>query len=277
MRAPIGLLLAAHGINVNCAPMLDVRQPDADQIMGDRAYGTEPMQVAAIGRAVLDGLSSAGVVGVVKHMPGHAAPPSTATRNCPAVGGLGSGAGQRPRTVRSAPRSANGNGRAHPVRSLGPRPPLQSVALSHRRRSSESGLAFRPADDDDIGMEALDGLGRSALSRALAAGCDLTLHCSGKFDEIGPLSPPMVGAMTAEAEGRLARRWPAPCSARPKGRTSRGVASATSCWRSPDRRGGHPFPRPRDISSSTSARGKAARPAARPRPTQKVDLQTSRS
>src|SRR6476469_7905310 len=67
----IGLLLAAHGINVNCAPMLDVRQPDADQIVGDRAYGTEPMQVAAIGRAVLDGLATAGVVGVVKHMPGH--------------------------------------------------------------------------------------------------------------------------------------------------------------------------------------------------------------
>ena len=44
----IGLLLASHGINVNCAPMLDVRQPDADPIVGDRAYGTEPMQVAAI-------------------------------------------------------------------------------------------------------------------------------------------------------------------------------------------------------------------------------------
>ena len=51
--------------------MLDVRQPGASDIIGDRALGTEPMQVAALGRAMLDGLASAGVVGIVKHMPGH--------------------------------------------------------------------------------------------------------------------------------------------------------------------------------------------------------------
>src|SRR5581483_7734439 len=43
----------------------------ATDIIGDRALGSEPMQVAALGRAVLDGLASAGVVGIVKHMPGH--------------------------------------------------------------------------------------------------------------------------------------------------------------------------------------------------------------
>ena len=52
-------------------PLLDVRQPGANDIIGDRALGSEPMQVAALGRAVLDGLASAGVVGIVKHMPGH--------------------------------------------------------------------------------------------------------------------------------------------------------------------------------------------------------------
>ena len=52
-------------------PLLDVRQEGATDIIGDRALGSEPMQVAALGRAVLDGLASAGVVGVVKHMPGH--------------------------------------------------------------------------------------------------------------------------------------------------------------------------------------------------------------
>ena len=51
--------------------MLDVRQEGASDIIGDRALGSEPMQVAALGRAVLDGLASAGVVGIVKHMPGH--------------------------------------------------------------------------------------------------------------------------------------------------------------------------------------------------------------
>ena len=67
----IALMLRSVGINVECLPLLDVRQEGASDIIGDRALGSEPMQVAALGRAVLDGLASAGVVGVVKHMPGH--------------------------------------------------------------------------------------------------------------------------------------------------------------------------------------------------------------
>src|SRR5437762_9684713 len=64
-------MLRTVGINVDCIPLLDVRQPGATDIIGDRALGNEPMQVAALGRALLDGLASAGVLGVVKHMPGH--------------------------------------------------------------------------------------------------------------------------------------------------------------------------------------------------------------
>src|SRR5438309_5971639 len=67
----IALLLREVGVNVDCLPLLDVRQPGATDIIGDRALGAEPMQVAALGRATLDGLRVGGAVGVVKHMPGH--------------------------------------------------------------------------------------------------------------------------------------------------------------------------------------------------------------
>src|SRR5690606_18889309 len=67
----LGLDLAEAGITVDCLPLLDVRQPGAHDVIGDRALGREPMRVAALGRAVLDGLGRAGVVGVVKHIPGH--------------------------------------------------------------------------------------------------------------------------------------------------------------------------------------------------------------
>ena len=67
----LGLMLGEVGINVDCLPLLDVRQPGATDIVGDRALGSEPMQVAALGRAILDGLASAGVLGVIKHIPGH--------------------------------------------------------------------------------------------------------------------------------------------------------------------------------------------------------------
>ncbi|MEO8619144.1 MAG: glycoside hydrolase family 3 N-terminal domain-containing protein [Sphingomicrobium sp.] len=67
----LGLMLQECGVTVDCLPMLDVRQPDASEIVGDRALGNCPIQVASLGRAILDGLSSAGVIGVMKHIPGH--------------------------------------------------------------------------------------------------------------------------------------------------------------------------------------------------------------
>ena len=67
----IGLMVRSAGLNVDALPLLDVRQEGANDIIGDRALGSEPMQVAALGRAVLDGLGSAGVVGIIKHIPGH--------------------------------------------------------------------------------------------------------------------------------------------------------------------------------------------------------------
>src|SRR5206468_7161961 len=66
-----GLMLRKAGINVNALPLLDVRQEGASDIIGDRALGSEPMQVAALGRALLDGMASTGVVGIIKHIPGH--------------------------------------------------------------------------------------------------------------------------------------------------------------------------------------------------------------
>src|SRR3954470_11396606 len=67
----LAVMLREVGINVDCLPLLDVRQPGAHDIIGDRALGAEPLRVAALGRATIDGLRAGGVVGVVKHVPGH--------------------------------------------------------------------------------------------------------------------------------------------------------------------------------------------------------------
>ena len=67
----MALELSAMGITVDFHPPLDVRQPSAHDVIGDRALGNDPMQVAAIGRAILDGLAAGGVAGCIKHMPGH--------------------------------------------------------------------------------------------------------------------------------------------------------------------------------------------------------------
>jgi beta-N-acetylhexosaminidase len=67
----LGHDLAEAGISCDHAPLLDVRQPGAHDVIGDRALGSEPLRVAALGRAVLDGFARAGVLGTIKHMPGH--------------------------------------------------------------------------------------------------------------------------------------------------------------------------------------------------------------
>src|SRR3954470_9893825 len=67
----LALTLAEIGINVDCLPVLDLRHRGGHDVIGDRAFGAEPMRVAALGRATLDGLAAGGVCGVLKHMPGH--------------------------------------------------------------------------------------------------------------------------------------------------------------------------------------------------------------
>ncbi|UUR07788.1 beta-N-acetylhexosaminidase [Sphingomonas glaciei] len=200
----IGLMLSAHGINVNCIPNLDVRQPDADKVVGDRAYGTEPMQVAAIGRAVLDGLGSAGVVGVVKHMPGHGRATVDSHKELPRVS-----AAADELEVDLEPfetlREASMGMVAHILFEAwdSELPSSQSPFIIEeiiRKRIGFSGLLMT----DDIGMEALKGSAGERSAAALAAGCDLTLHCSGDFAEMLDVAA-HVGAMDGEAEGRLAR------------------------------------------------------------------------
>ena len=200
----IGLMLAAHGINVNCAPMLDVRQPDADPIMGDRAYGAEPMQVAALGRAVLDGMASAGVVGVVKHMPGHGRATVDSHKSLPVVTASEAELDidlEPFETLREAPMGMV----AHILFEAwdAERPSSQSPFVIEeiiRTRIGFGGLLMT----DDIGMEALSGSPGERSAAALAAGCDLTLHCTGKFDEMLDVAR-HVGPMTVDAEARLAR------------------------------------------------------------------------
>ena len=108
----IGLMIRSAGLNVDALPLLDVRQEGATDIIGDRALGSEPMQVAALGRAVLDGLASAGVVGIVKHMPGHGRALVDSHKELPVVTFERRRTGDRPRAVRAACFRADGDDRA---------------------------------------------------------------------------------------------------------------------------------------------------------------------
>jgi beta-N-acetylhexosaminidase len=200
----LGLMLAECGISVDCLPLLDVRRAGADDVIGDRAYGFEPMRVAALGRAVLAGLAEAGVVGVVKHMPGHGRVLVDSHKALPVVT-----AGEDELAEDLAPfiRLADApiGMSAHIVYTAwdAERPGTLSPAVIDgiiRRRIGFDGLLLT----DDIDMKALSGTPADKAVAALKAGCDIVLDCWARMDEMTAIAA-AVPPITAAARTRLDR------------------------------------------------------------------------
>ena len=200
----IAILLREIGVNVDCLPLLDVRQPGATDIIGDRALGSEPMQVAALGRAVLDGLAAGGVVGVIKHMPGHGRATSDSHIELPIVD-----AGEEALAIDLEPfislRNAPMGMMAH----------VHYTAWDDERPASQSPVVIEAIIrgrigfdtllmSDDLGMQALKGDAAERASAVLAAGCDLALHCSGKMEEMVGIAA-IADEIGDKASERLAR------------------------------------------------------------------------
>ena len=139
----IALMLRDVGVNVNALPLLDVRQEGASDVIGDRALGSQPMQVAALGRAVLDGMASAGVIGIVKHMPGHGRALVDSHQDLPIVTASPEELEKDLEPFAAARLRADGNDGACRLHGVGLGTSLQPVVIRDRTRSSvsESALA----------------------------------------------------------------------------------------------------------------------------------------
>ena len=200
----LGLTLAEMGINVDCAPVLDLRQEGAHDVIGDRAFGAEPLRVAALGRAMLDGLEAGGVVGVIKHMPGHGRARADSHKELPVVD-----ADEEALAADLAPflalRDAPIAMTAHllytawdPDRPATLSPTIAADVI--RGRIGFDGLLL----SDDLQMDALSGSRADRARAAIAAGCDLALYCSGVLAESEQVAE-AAGPMTEAAAARLAR------------------------------------------------------------------------
>jgi beta-N-acetylhexosaminidase len=184
----LGLDLAEVGITCTHAPVLDVRQPGAHEVIGERALGSDPLRVAALGRAVLDGLARAGVLGTIKHMPGHGRTTTDTHLAMPTVE-----ADEHELEADLAPFKALAHA---PIGMTGhllftawdrDSPATQSrfvVEEIIRGRIGFDGLLLT----DDIDMEALSGSVPDRADRALAAGCDLVLNCWAKLDDMAEIA-----------------------------------------------------------------------------------------
>jgi beta-N-acetylhexosaminidase len=201
--------LRALGVDVDCAPVLDVPQPGSHPFLHDRALGADPALVARLGAAVRRGLEEGGVLPVIKHMPGHGRADADSHQRLPIA--------DVDRATLLATDAAPF--RAHADAPLGMTahvlyPQIDPDACGTfssavigliRRDIGFDGLLMT----DDINMGALDGTVDSRASRALAAGCDVVLHCNGDLAEmraVAAAAPRLAGAALSRAMAAEARR-----------------------------------------------------------------------
>lgn len=208
----LALMLAEVGVNVNCAPLLDVRQPETTPAVGERTFGSDPMRVAALGRAMLDGMARGGVVGVVKHMPGHGRGVVDSHYELPVVRASDAELERdiEPfRTLGHAPMGMT----CHVVFEAwdADRPATLSPAVIAeviRGRIGFDGLLMT----DDIDMKALSGTAGEKAAAAIAAGCDVALDCWARMDEMIEIA----GRLGDASEATSARLERAMASVRPE-------------------------------------------------------------
>jgi beta-N-acetylhexosaminidase len=203
----LGLDLAEAGITVDHAPVCDVRQPGAHDVIGDRALGTEPLRVAALARAALEGLAEAGVAGTIKHLPGHG---RTSVDTHKALPTVTAGIEELEldlapfRALNQAPIGMTGHLLFTAWDAENPAT-LSAKVIGEviRGQIGFDGLLLT----DDLDMEALGGPVPTRAARALAAGCDLALNCWAKPDDmlgIAKACPTISAAAAARLERALA-------------------------------------------------------------------------
>ncbi|MCQ0971583.1 beta-hexosaminidase [Paracoccus sp. TK19116] len=209
----IGQELRAIGIDSDCAPTLDVAQDETHPFLRNRCFGTDPSEVARLGRACANGLLDAGVLPVMKHMPGHGRAVADSHHDLPRIGvsldDLDACDFAPFRALNDLPMGMTGHMRLDVVSDRAATASPETIAVI-RDRIGFDGLLMT----DDITMKALSGTEAERAAAAIAAGCDLALHCNGDVAAMEPVVA-AAGAMTADAQRRAdaalaLRKPPAP-------------------------------------------------------------------
>jgi beta-N-acetylhexosaminidase len=204
--------LLPMGVTVDCLPLADVPIAGADAVIGDRAYGDEPNKVAAIARAVTDGLEQGGILPVLKHIPGHGRATADSHLALPTVDTPRS---ELERTDFAAfkpladlPMAMT----AHVVFSAIDSAQPATTSATMIERVIRGLIGFQGLlMSDDVGMNALAGSIAERSRALIAAGCDIILHCSGKLDEMQQVAreaPELSGRALIRAQQALASRKP---------------------------------------------------------------------
>lgn len=203
--------LHAVGIDVNCAPLLDIPAEGSHEIIGSRALGRGPDQVMRRGRVVCEALLSGGVLPVIKHLPGHGRADADSHLSLPRI---------------STPREELDRTDFVPFRALADQALGMTAHIIFDAIDPDHPATLSPAAidiirheigfdgllmTDDLSMQALSGPMERRAGAALAAGCDLVLHCNGnraEMEAIAGIAPPLSGQAALRAERAEQLRTP---------------------------------------------------------------------
>ncbi len=201
--------LRSVGIDVNCAPVLDLVQEYSHAVLKNRCYGPDMQGVAITGRAVAEGLMEGGVLPVIKHMPGQGRADLDSHMNLPVV---------------STTHTELTNTDFAPFRALADLPMAMSAHVIYSDIDPTAPATLSPRMNvimrqeigfdgllmtDDLSMHALTGPFGKRAENALAAGCDVVLHCNGDPNEMVPVAdavPLLEGRSLERANAALALR-----------------------------------------------------------------------
>jgi beta-N-acetylhexosaminidase len=202
--------LTKVGVTVDCLPLADVPVVGADDVIGDRAYGNEPLKVAAIARAVTEGLEQGGILPILKHIPGHGRATADSHLALPVVNTPQSElesidfAAFRP--LADLPMAMT----AHVVFSAYDSAQPATTSATMIERVIRGLIGFQGLlMSDDVGMNALAGSIAERTKALLAAGCDMVLACSGEPEEMHQVAretPELSGKALDRAKAALASR-----------------------------------------------------------------------
>ncbi len=198
------------GVSVDCLPLADVPVAGADAVIGDRAYGNEPAKVAAIARAVADGLEEGGILPVLKHIPGHGRAAADTHFALPVVDVPEDQLNRTDfaafRLLADLPMAMT----AHVVFSAVDAAHPATTSATMIERVIRGLIGFQGLlMSDDVSMNALAGSIAERTRAVFAAGCDVALHCNGKLDEMSQVAgetPELSGPAMERARRALAAR-----------------------------------------------------------------------
>ena len=177
------------GIDVNCAPVVDLKEPNASCVIGDRAFSSDLEITTILGRSAIDGFENGGVAPILKHIPGHGRAEVDSHLALPKINSEMSPLKKRDFKTFFSLNDCKAAMTGHLLFSqIDPINPVttSSIIINEliREHINFQGLLL----SDDLSMEALSGSLSQRASKALSAGCDIGLHCNGRLDEMAEIA-----------------------------------------------------------------------------------------